>query len=43
MGKERNIFASNVGRYIKNATDQRFAFAQAKAIWDKATHRLLTA
>jgi len=43
MGKVRNIFAINVARYTKNATDQRFAFAQAKSIWDEATHRLLAA
>jgi len=29
MGKVRNIFAIDVGRYTKNATDQRSAFAMA--------------
>ena len=43
MGKVRNIFAINVGRYTKNATDRRSSFEQAKSIWDEATHRLLAA
>lgn len=43
MGKVRNIFAINVGRYTKNATDRRSSFEQAKYIWDEATHRLLAA
>ena len=41
MGKVRNIFAINVGRYTKNAIDQRSAFNEAKAIWDEAAQRLL--
>jgi putative transposase len=43
MGKVRNIFAIDVGRYTKNAEDQRSAFAVAKSIWDEATKRLLAA
>jgi putative transposase len=41
MGKVRNIFAVNVGRYTKTAPEQRIAFASAKTIWDEATQRLL--
>lgn len=33
MGKVRNIFAINVGRYTKNAPSKRLAFNQAKTIW----------
>ncbi|WP_410526088.1 DDE-type integrase/transposase/recombinase [Rickettsia endosymbiont of Ceutorhynchus obstrictus] len=43
MGKVRNIFAINVGRYTKTAPEQRIAFASAKSIWDEATQRLLAA
>jgi len=43
MGKVRNIFAIDVGRYTKNAEEQRFAFNAAKAIWDEADQRLLVA
>ena len=43
MGKVRNIFAISVGRYTKNATNQRLAFDAAKAIWDEASQRLLSA
>jgi putative transposase len=43
MGKVRNIFAIDVGRYTKNAEDQRSAFNTAKAIWDQAAQRLLAA
>ncbi|WP_419235372.1 IS6 family transposase [Rickettsia endosymbiont of Nabis limbatus] len=43
MGKVRNIFAVNVGRYTKTAPDQRIEFASAKSIWDEATQRLLAA
>jgi putative transposase len=43
MGKVRNIFAIDVGRYTKNAKEQRAAFAGAKSIWDEATTRLLAA
>lgn len=43
MGKVSNIFAIDVGRYTKNATDQRSAFAVAKSIWDETTQGLLAA
>ncbi|WP_375359170.1 hypothetical protein [Candidatus Tisiphia endosymbiont of Neophilaenus lineatus] len=43
MGKVRNIFAVNVGRYSKTAIEQRIALASAKSIWDEATQRLLAA
>ena len=43
MGKVRNIFAINVGRYTKTAQEQRSAFAVAKSIWDEAAQRLLAA
>ena len=43
MGKVRNIFAINVGRYTKTAPEQRIAFASAKDIWDEATQRLIAA
>ncbi|KJW02141.1 hypothetical protein REIP_0144 [Rickettsia endosymbiont of Ixodes pacificus] len=43
MGKVRNIFAVNVGRYTKTSPEQRIAFASAKSIWDEATQRLLAA
>jgi putative transposase len=43
MGKVRNIFAVDVGRYTKTAQEQRNAFAVAKSIWDEATQRLLVA
>ena len=43
MGKIRNIFAVDVGRYRQNATNQRYAFNHAKAIWDEATQGLLAA
>ena len=43
MGKIRNIFAVDVGRYRQNATNQRSAFNHAKAIWDEATQGLLAA
>jgi putative transposase len=41
MGKVRNIFAIDVGKYTKNAEDQRSAFAVAKSIWDEVTQRLI--
>ena len=40
MGKVRNIFAVDVGRYTKCAKDQRAAFAVAKSIWYEATSLL---
>ncbi len=43
MGKVRNIFSVDVGRYTKNATDRRSSFDKAKSIWDEATQRLLAA
>ena len=43
MGKVRNIFSVDVGRYIKTATDQRSSFKEAKSIWDEAAQRLLVA
>ncbi|MFK7968587.1 MAG: transposase [Rickettsiaceae bacterium] len=41
MGKVRNIFAIDVGRYTKNTMNQRLAFNAAKAIWDYAIQRFL--
>ena len=43
MGKIRNIFAVDVGRYTQNATDQRSSFNHAKSIWNDAAQRLLAA
>jgi len=43
IGKVRNIFAINVGRYTKTAQEQRAAFAVAKSIWDEAAQGLLVA
>ena len=43
MGKVRNIFAIDLGRYTKNAKDQRSAFVIAKSIRDEASQRLLAA
>ena len=43
IGKIRNIFAVDVGRYTQNATNQRSAFNKAKVIWDKAAQELLAA
>ena len=43
MGKIRNIFAVDIGRYIKNAVDQRAAFNHAKSIWNDAAQQLLNA
>ena len=43
MGKVRNIFSVDVGRYKKNAVDQRSAFSIAKSIWDLVSQRLLSA
>lgn len=41
MGKVRNIFAVDVGRYTKKASEQRLAFQKAKSIWNEATMRIL--
>ena len=43
MGKVRNIFSVDVGRYRKNANERRYAFAASKSIWNEATQRLLAA
>lgn len=43
MGKVRNIFAIDVGRYTKTASEQRVSFVAAKTIWDEAAQRLLAA
>ena len=43
MGKVRNIFAINVGRYTKNAGEQRASFALAKLIWNEGALGLLAA
>ena len=43
MGKVRNIFAIDVGRYTKNATAQRSAFVLAKSVWEDAAQRLIAA
>ena len=43
MGKVSNIFAVDVGRYTKTASEQRVAFVAAKTIWDEAAQRLLAA
>jgi len=43
MGKIRNIFAVDVGRYTQNATDQRSSFNHAKSIWNDSAQRLLAA
>ena len=40
MGKVRNIFAVDVGRYIKKASERRIAFAAACAIWSQAAQQL---
>jgi putative transposase len=42
MGKVRNIFAVQVGRYKQKASDQRQAFAAAKAIWLEAALKLFS-
>ena len=42
MGKVRNIFAVDVGRYTKKASDQRLAFAAAQAIWLEAALELIS-
>ena len=42
MGKVRNIFSVEVGRYTKKASNRRLAFAAAKAIWVEAAINLLS-
>ena len=41
MGKIRNIFAIDVGRYIKKAPERKIAFTAACAIWIEAAQQLL--
>ncbi|MGV8949330.1 MAG: transposase [Candidatus Paracaedibacter sp.] len=41
MGKVRNIFAVDVGRYTKKASARRLAFAAACAIWSDAAQQIL--
>ena len=36
MGKVRNIFAVDVGRYTKKAPERKAAFALASVIWMEA-------
>jgi len=43
MGKVRNLFAVNVGRYTKKSPERKAAFASACAIWAEATQQLLYA
>lgn len=43
MGKVRNIFAIDVGRYVKKAPERKIAFAAAFAIWIEAAQQLLCA
>jgi len=43
MGKVRNLFAVDVGRYTKKAPERKVAFAVACAIWIEATQQLLCA
>ena len=43
MGKLRNIFAVDVGRYNKSAKIQREGFQNAKSIWHYALLELLVA
>jgi len=43
MGKTRNIFAVDVGRYTNPASRQRENFQEAKDIWDAAALLLLCA
>jgi putative transposase len=41
MGKVRNIFAVDVGRYVKEASERRLAFAAACVIWTEAAQQIL--
>jgi putative transposase len=43
MGKVRNIFAIDVGRYVKKAPERKAAFGSACAIWTEAARQLLCA
>ena len=42
MGKVRNIFAVDVGRYTKKASEQRLAFVAAQTIWLDAAQGLFS-
>lgn len=43
MGKVRNLFAVDVGRYVQKASERKVAFAAACAIWIEAAQLLLCA
>ncbi|MBL0942639.1 MAG: IS6 family transposase [Alphaproteobacteria bacterium] len=43
MGKIRNLFAVDVGRYVNKAPERKAAFAAACAIWIEAAQQLLCA
>ncbi len=43
MGKVRNIFSVDVGRYKKEAPERKAAFAAACVIWIEAAQQLLCA
>jgi len=43
MGKVRNLFSLEVGRYSKKADEQRKAFKAAYQIWSEATQGILCA
>jgi putative transposase len=43
MGKVRNLFAVDAGRYTKKVPEQKVAFAAACAIWLEAAQELLCA
>lgn len=43
MGKVRNLFAVDVGRYTKKAPERKIAFAAACVIWIEAAQQLLCA
>ena len=43
MGKVRNIFAVDVGRYTNTAHTQRDNFQKAKSIWDEAIQVIVAA
>ncbi len=41
MGKVRNLFAIEVGRYLKKASERRDAFRAACTIWSEAAQELI--
>ena len=43
MGKVRNVFAIDVGRYVKKAPERKVSFGVACSIWAEATQQLLCA